>query len=63
MAAGRIGELVIVLIAAAVLRHGLLPHGADGRLLLAAPGAGVMNVVATSATWPPPGPACSAWPW
>ena len=46
VAAGRIGELAIVLIAAAVLRRGLLPHGTDGRLLLAAAGAGVIDVVA-----------------
>ena len=46
MAAGRIGELAIVLIAAAVLRPGLLPRGAGGRLLLAAAGAGVIDVVA-----------------
>ncbi len=46
VAAGRIGELAIVLIAAAVLRRGLLPRGADGRLLLAAAGAGVIDVVA-----------------
>ena len=46
VAAGRIGELAIVLIAAAVLRRGLLPRGAGGRLLLAAAGAGVIDVVA-----------------
>jgi drug/metabolite transporter (DMT)-like permease len=46
VAAGRIGELAIVLIAAAVLRRGLLPRGADGGLLLAAAGAGVIDVVA-----------------
>ncbi len=46
VAAGRIGEMVIVLIAAAVLRRGLLPRGADSRLLLAAAGAGVIDVVA-----------------
>ena len=46
VAAGRIGELAIVLIAAAVLRRGLLPHGTSGRLLLAAAGAGVIDVVA-----------------
>ncbi len=46
VAAGRIGELAIVLIAAAVLRRGLLPHGTGGRLLLAAAGAGVIDVVA-----------------
>jgi drug/metabolite transporter (DMT)-like permease len=46
VAAARIGELVAVLAAAAVLRRGLLPRGADGRLLLAAVGAGVIDVVA-----------------
>ena len=46
VAAGRIGELAIVLIAAAVLRRGLLPRGAGGRLMLAAAGAGVIDVVA-----------------
>ena len=46
VAAGRIGELAIVLIAAAVLRPGLLPRGAGGRLLVAAAGAGVIDVVA-----------------
>jgi drug/metabolite transporter (DMT)-like permease len=46
VAAGRIGELAVVLIAAAVLRRSLSPRGADGRLLLAAAGAGVIDVVA-----------------
>jgi drug/metabolite transporter (DMT)-like permease len=46
VAAGRIGELAIVLIAAAVRRRGPLPHGAGGRLLLAAAGAGVIDVAA-----------------
>jgi drug/metabolite transporter (DMT)-like permease len=46
VAAGRIGELAVVLIAAAVLRRGLLPRGTGGRLLLAAAGAGVIDVVA-----------------
>ena len=46
VAAGRIGELAIVLIAAAVLRRGVLPRGAGGRLLLAAAGAGVIDIVA-----------------
>jgi drug/metabolite transporter (DMT)-like permease len=47
VAAGRIGELATVLIAAAVLRRGVLPRGgADGRLLMAAAGAGVIDVVA-----------------
>ncbi len=46
VAAGRIGELATVLIAAAVLRRGLLPRGTSGRLLLTAAGAGVIDVVA-----------------
>ena len=46
VAAGRIGELAIVLIVAAVLRRGLLSRGVDGGLLLAAAGAGVIDVVA-----------------
>lgn len=46
VAAGRIGELAVVLIAAALLRRSLLPSGADGRLLLAAAGAGTIDVVA-----------------
>jgi len=46
VAAGRIGELAVVLIAAAVLRRGLLPRRAGGRLLLAAASAGVIDVVA-----------------
>jgi len=46
VAAGRIGELTIVLIAAAALRRGPLPRGAGGRPLLAAAGAGVIDVVA-----------------
>ena len=46
VAAGRLGELATVLIAAAVLRRGLLPRGTSGRLLLAAAGAGVIDVVA-----------------
>ena len=46
VAAGRIGELAVVLIAAAVLRRGLSPRGAGGRLLLAAAGAGAIDVVA-----------------
>jgi drug/metabolite transporter (DMT)-like permease len=46
VAAGRIGELAVVLIAAAVLRRGLLPRGADVRLLMAAAGAGAIDVVA-----------------
>jgi drug/metabolite transporter (DMT)-like permease len=46
VAAGRIGELAVVLIAAAVLQRGLLPRGADSRLLVAAAGAGAIDVVA-----------------
>jgi drug/metabolite transporter (DMT)-like permease len=46
VAAGRIGELAVVLIAAAVLRRSVSPRGADGRLVLAAAGAGVIDVVA-----------------
>ncbi|HTQ90314.1 MAG TPA: DMT family transporter [Streptosporangiaceae bacterium] len=46
VAAGRIGELAIVLITAAVLRRGLLPRGAGARPLLAAASAGVIDVVA-----------------
>jgi drug/metabolite transporter (DMT)-like permease len=46
VAAGRIGELAVVLIAAAVLRRSLSPGGAGGRLLLAAAGAGAIDVVA-----------------
>jgi drug/metabolite transporter (DMT)-like permease len=45
VAAGRIGELAIVLVAAAVLRPGL-PRGVGGRVPLAAIGAGVIDVVA-----------------
>jgi drug/metabolite transporter (DMT)-like permease len=46
VAFARIGELAAVLAAAAVLRRGLLPRGTDGRLLLAAAFAGVIDVVA-----------------
>ena len=46
MAAGRIGEVVAVLAAAAVLRRGVVPRGTDGRLVLAAACAGVIDVVA-----------------
>jgi drug/metabolite transporter (DMT)-like permease len=46
VAAGRIGELAVVLIAAAVLRRSLSPGGAGGRLLLAAGGAGAIDVIA-----------------
>jgi drug/metabolite transporter (DMT)-like permease len=46
VAAARVGELAVVLIAAAVLRRSLSPHGARGRLLLAAACAGAIDVVA-----------------
>jgi drug/metabolite transporter (DMT)-like permease len=46
VAAARIGELAIVLIAAAVLRPGLRLRRASGSLLLVAAGAGVIDVVA-----------------
>ena len=46
VAAARIGELAVVLAVAAVLRRGLRPRGAGGWLLLAATGAGVIDVVA-----------------
>ncbi len=46
VAAGRIGELAIVLIAGAVLGRGLLPRGTSALPLLAAAGAGVIDVVA-----------------
>jgi drug/metabolite transporter (DMT)-like permease len=46
VAAGRIGELAVVLITAAVLRRSVLPRGAGRRLLLAAAGAGAIDVVA-----------------
>jgi drug/metabolite transporter (DMT)-like permease len=46
VAAGRIGELAVVLIAAALLRRSLSPGGADARLLVAAAGAGAIDVVA-----------------
>jgi uncharacterized membrane protein len=47
VAAGRIGELAVVLIAAAVLGRGLLPRGISALpLLAAAAGAGVIDVVA-----------------
>ena len=46
VAAGRVGELAIVLVAAAVLRRGLLPRGTGSRPLLAAAGAGAIDVVA-----------------
>ncbi len=46
VAAGRIGELAVILIAAAVLRRSPLPPGAGGKLLLAAAGAGAIDVLA-----------------
>jgi uncharacterized membrane protein len=46
VAAGRIGELVVVVIAAAVLRRSLLPRGAGGKLLVATAAAGAIDVVA-----------------
>jgi drug/metabolite transporter (DMT)-like permease len=46
VAAGRIGELAIVLIAAAALRRSLMPRGAGFMLLLAMAGAGAIDVVA-----------------
>jgi drug/metabolite transporter (DMT)-like permease len=46
VAAGRIGELAVVVIVAAVLRRGLLPRGAGGKLLFAAATAGAIDMVA-----------------
>jgi drug/metabolite transporter (DMT)-like permease len=46
VAAGRTGELAAVVIAAAALRRSLLPRGAGGKLLVAAAGAGAIDVVA-----------------
>jgi drug/metabolite transporter (DMT)-like permease len=46
VAAARIGELAVVLAAAAVLRRGPRLRGADRCLLLAATGAGVIDVIA-----------------
>jgi drug/metabolite transporter (DMT)-like permease len=46
VAAARAGELAIVLIAGAVLRRSLLPRGTGRSLLLAAAGAGVIDVLA-----------------
>jgi uncharacterized membrane protein len=46
VAAGRIGELAVVLIAAAALRRSLMPRGAGFILLLAVAGAGAIDVVA-----------------
>jgi drug/metabolite transporter (DMT)-like permease len=46
VAAGRIGELAMVLIAAAALRRSLMPRGARFMLLLAVASAGAIDVVA-----------------
>jgi drug/metabolite transporter (DMT)-like permease len=46
VAAGRIGELAVVLAAVAVARRGLRPRHAGGWLLLAAASAGMIDVVA-----------------
>jgi drug/metabolite transporter (DMT)-like permease len=46
VAAGRVGELATVVIAAAVLRRGLPLRGTGGKLLFAAAGAGAIDVVA-----------------
>jgi len=46
VAAGRIGELAVVLIAAVALRRSLLPRAGDGKMLLAAVAAGAIDVVA-----------------
>jgi len=46
IAAGRIGELAVVVIVAAALRRGLLPRGAGGKLLSAAAAAGAIDVIA-----------------
>ena len=46
VAAARVGELAVVLAAAAVLRRGQQLRGAAGPLLLAAAGAGIIDVVA-----------------
>jgi drug/metabolite transporter (DMT)-like permease len=46
VAAGRVGELATVLIAAAVLRRGLRLHSAGGKLLVAAASAGAIDVLA-----------------
>jgi drug/metabolite transporter (DMT)-like permease len=46
VAAGRFGELAVVLIAGAVLHRNLLPRGTSALPLLAAAGAGVIDVVA-----------------
>lgn len=46
VAAGRIGELAVVVIAAAALRRSPLPRALGGKLLVAAAGAGAIDVVA-----------------
>jgi len=46
VAAARIGELAVVVAAAAALRQRLRPRGAGGSLLLAAAGAGMIDVIA-----------------
>jgi uncharacterized membrane protein len=46
VAAARVGELAAVLIAAATLRRSLLPRGTSWTLVLAAAGAGAIDVVA-----------------
>ena len=46
VAAARIGELAVVLVTAAALRRSPLPRGARGPLLLAAAGAGAIDVAA-----------------
>ena len=46
VAAGRVGELATVVIVMAVLRRGLRLRGTGGKLLLAAAGAGAIDVVA-----------------
>jgi drug/metabolite transporter (DMT)-like permease len=46
VAAARIGELAVVLAAAAALRRRIRPRGAAGSLLLASAGAGMIDVIA-----------------
>jgi len=46
VAAGRIGELAVVVIAAVALRRSLVPRAGDGKMLLAAVAAGAIDVVA-----------------
>jgi drug/metabolite transporter (DMT)-like permease len=50
VAAGRIGELAVVLIAAAVLRRSLSPGGADGRLVVAATRTGAFGLAVVLAS-------------